>query len=1591
MIRRTHTVFLLLALVLAPQIVSAQATTGTPPFGSFAGGSVDTVDLANLNVNFAIPIMQKPGRGLPFHYVMDYNSSIWVPTAVGSSKTWQPVNTNWGWTAQSEALTGSVPMSHSWASCFVTNPDSGLRTKVQYPITIYSGYEDPNGTFHSAWIMTTPGYDLCDSGPVPPVYSGSSAANDGSGYLLNVNEQASPSVVVQNRSGWSIPSPGSSTGAVIDTNGNELTTSVNGTTTTFTETLGTTVLTVSSPSSSQTTYSYTAPSGSQVQIAFNYTQKTVQTAFGCSGITEYPATPVYLVTSITLPDSTSYTITYEQTNGAASGVVTGRIASIKLPTGGTISYQYSSGGTGINGITCADGSASYLARTTPDGTWTYSQGGGTTTITDPVTPAGNMTVINFQGIFATQQQIYQGTILPANLVRTINTCYNGSPSPCTGTAITLPITQRTVTEVLAGSGSLQCKHIYKYNSYGSMTEQDDYDYGPSAPPSTPLRKTLIGYATLSNNILDRPASVTVQDGGSHTIASTTYNYDETAVVTPTNLPTPQHTSISGSRGNVTSTNYPVIGLSAHFTYFDTGNLQTSKDVNGATTSYTYGALTATCGNTFPTGVTEAVNTLTQAMTWNCNGGVMTQLTDENGQNISASYTDPYFWRPASTTDQASLITNITYSGQNALESALNFNSGNSTSDRLTTLDGLGRPHVQQSKQSPTSTSYDSVETDYDALGRPSRTTLPYTATAGQITSPTGPGVTTTYDAVGRPLTVTDAGGGTTTYSYSNNDVLITLGPAPAGENTKRRQLEYDALGRLTSVCEITSGSQSGSCGQTSAQTGYLTKYTYDTLGNLTGVTQNAQTGGTAQTRGYSYDAMNRLTSETNAESGTISYTYDSATGCTGTYAGDIVKRVDAVGNTFCYTYDALHRKLSVTYPSGSYASVTPSKYFVYDSATVNGVAMANTKSRVAEAYTCFSPCSSKTTDTGFTYTVRGEVSDVFQLTPHSSPSYYRVSQTYWPHRAPSQLSSNITGLPAINYGGTIGSTVGLDGEGRITQVTASGTGQQNPVTGVTYNNSSLPTQVTFGSADTDIFAYDANTMRMTQYQFNINGQSDTGALTWNANSSLQKLVVSDAFNTADNQTCNYSHDDLSRIAQANCGTAASQTFSYDPFGNISKSGSPYSFQPTYSSGTNRFSTIPGASVSYDANGNVLTDGSHTYAWDADGNAVSLDGVGLTFDALDRMVEQNRSGTYSEIVYSPSGAKLALMSGTGGQTLQRAFVPLPGQATAVYSSSGLDHYRHSDWLGSARLTSSPTRTVVSTNAYAPFGETYAQFGTPDLSFTGQNQDTVSGDYDFLAREYSIQGRWPSPDPAGLDAVDPTNPQSWNRYAYVVDDPLYLVDPTGMFYGPCGPLDELCPPSSGGGGGIFGGGGGDEYPSLIFLGGRGGGGSGGNSSSSTNKPGCRAGQSNGTTTIVSGSYTNSTPTVALGTAIGGYLAGPPGAAIGGIIGSYFGVGISASWVPSTNSWYAGPTVAAGIVPGGGSGFNVSAVTVPSNQNPNAIANHLSLSATWQPMPTAGATVTKSPGSGPAVAGYSTGSRVPASGSASFSICVTNCGCS
>ena len=640
------------------------------------------------------------------------------------------------------------------------------------------------------------------------------------------------------------------------------------------------------------------------------------------------------------------------------------------------------------------------------------------------------------------------------------------------------------------------------------------------------------------------------------------------------------------------------------------------------------------------------------------------------------------------------------------EGSLNFNGTVSTADVLISLDSLGRTQFQQRQQAqgpPGSGTYDSVQYVYDGRGLQYQVSMPYAGSARQSKPANWPLTTWSYDALGRTTQIVDGASGTASWTFTDNDVFQSV-----ASPTKQRQYEYDGAGRLTSVCEITTGTATapaGTCAQIHPQTGYWTKYTYDALNNLIGVAQNAQASSNNQSRTYTYDMLSRLISETNPETNNLAYTYvyDTDSTC-GTSKGDLVKRVDAVGNVTCYAYDKMHRLTAATYPSGGYHASTPTKCYVYDAATVNSVAMASAKGHLAEAYTgtgTSCPIASKTTDIGMSYSVRGEVAGVYESTPHSS-GYYYVGATYWPHGLLNQLSSNLSGLPTISYGGSGGAS-GLDGEGRILQVTASS--GQSPVTGVTYTNSGTTqpigslTKVTLGSVDSDSFQYDVNSGRPRSTSLTSARHNPSREPRWNTNGTLGSLNITDQLNSANSQTCTYVHDDLARLGSANCGSSIwSQTFSYDAFGNITKNvptgSTGGSFQSVYSASTNWLSSVSNVNPTYDNNGNLTYDTFHNLTWDAEGKMLNVDStaVQLTYDAFGRAVEQNRGGSYTEIVYAPSGTKLALMNGT---TLVKAFVSLPGGPTAVYAAgtTGPVFYRHSDWLGSSRLASTQSRSEV----------------------------------------------------------------------------------------------------------------------------------------------------------------------------------------------------------------------------------------------------------------------------------------------------------
>ena len=106
------------------------------------------------------------------------------------------------------------------------------------------------------------------------------------------------------------------------------------------------------------------------------------------------------------------------------------------------------------------------------------------------------------------------------------------------------------------------------------------------------------------------------------------------------------------------------------------------------------------------------------------------------------------------------------------------------------------------------------------------------------------------------------------------------------------------------------------------------------------------------------------------------------------------------------------------------------------------------------------------------------------------------------------------------------------------------------------------------------------------------------------------------------------------------------------------------------------------------------------------------------------------------------------------------------------------YRHTDHLGSVAVQMDSLGYVVSRLTFKPFGQAVddlAAVNGLEFGFTGQRFDAATRIYDYRARWYDPRlGRFLSPDPV-VPAHD--LPQSLNRYSYVLNNPLALVDPSG----------------------------------------------------------------------------------------------------------------------------------------------------------------------------------------------------------------------
>jgi RHS repeat-associated protein len=1465
--------YLLIVLALTPGLAAAQTppATGTPPFGSF-GGSPDVINLANLNAHWTIPVLHKPGRGTNFTYDLTYDSSVWYPVTSNGTTTWQSVQ-NWGWSAQTQGSTGFLEYSLTQTcngSCTLTWSNyvyfDAFGTSHQFTGTITGqagggqggGWTSGGGNFTS----------LAADGSGYTLYASVTA---GSGSFTTVNTLTTSSGVVTYPPSSYSQYPPTYPIQVTDRNGNQITTDGSGH---FYDTLSssTPVLTVAGTAPSNTTFTYTAPSGAPAIYTMKYTNYTVATNFAVFGINEYKSSAaVPLVSSIELPDGTQYSFLYEATpstppSGACTAYsgtscVTGRIKSVTLPTGGQITYAYS-GGAGSNGSGIfSDGSAATLARTTPDGTWSYAQTKGTgaasaTLITAPklsYDPAANQSILQFQGIYQTQLDAYQGsapaftsvpiaesTLQTANLLQEAQTCY-ASTSPCTGTAVTLPISYRSVITALPAPGAttLESKQVTDYNIVGTPTEVDAYGFG-SGVVGALINKTLITYASLGN-ITAFQQTVTVQNASGTLLAQTNYNYDET---TPTSAPTgtPQLTTAPSSRGNLTSVqnctflSYCGSYLKSTMTYDTAGQLQTSTDPSQNTTSFSYtdnyfvdsGSSPSNPPSTYtPSAPTDAFVTavtlpVSGTMTYGyyIYSGQQAVVTDQNGNSSYSHFQDSLsrktssfgppvpvpnsqtLYRPwtlavyASTDTQADRYLGIGDTTASA--------SCSSCRHDEVLLDGLGRTTTQELVSDPEGAT--TTATNYDPVGRLKNMSHPYRST----TDSTYGVETPTYDRLGRAIklthqdntysqtffgaSVTGAGVNTTqlcsstTYGLGYPTLFID-------EASKRREVWTDGLGRTIEADEPDS---SGNL--TSA-----TCYTYDPLGNLT------QTAHGAQTRSYAFDAISRVTSVTIPElansAGTncsVTYTYDNNS--------NVQTKVSPAPNqtsctstvTITFSHDALNRLTKKTYSDGS-----PTVQYGYDGVALTGCSTtpptltdANPKGQktsMCDASGATSWAHDATgkilTETRTILGVTKTLSYVYNLDGSIATVTYPSSNvvTYTASNAQrltvaKDVANNVQFATAASYaapGGLQGMITGQisGGFGGITE-------------SHTYNNSVEYTSTQATSS--------AGTAMNLTVNYNLPG-GDNGTVTSITN------------NVDNGRTASFLYDPLNRIASATSQATSGadcwgENFTLDAVANLNTVNvaqcTGYMLSVTVDVNNHINSS---SSFAYDAVGNLTLDGTggsstYSYTFDDENHLTLASGMSggpycYVYDGNGLRVAKKSgattcsSGTVTKLYWrSITGDAIAETDSSGGTTnsAYNEYVFFAGRRIAQRTGPGAIFYYFADYLGTTRTIttgSGPSQTpgqLCYDADYTPYGQEISYTGRlqttacpSNYKFTGYEYDPETGNYYAFARYYSYRlRRFLSTDLLGGSVG---NLQSHNAYAYSTNNPTNLIDPSGLLTG------------------------------------------------------------------------------------------------------------------------------------------------------------------------------------------------------------------
>jgi RHS repeat-associated protein len=383
-----------------------------------------------------------------------------------------------------------------------------------------------------------------------------------------------------------------------------------------------------------------------------------------------------------------------------------------------------------------------------------------------------------------------------------------------------------------------------------------------------------------------------------------------------------------------------------------------------------------------------------------------------------------------------------------------------------------------------------------------------------------------------------------------------------------------------------------------------------------------------------------------------------------------------------------------------------------------------------------------------------------------------LSYAYNSASQPTSVTSNLVDSNHPSPLATVDPSVGYYPAGELRKIAYG-----NTLTGATAFNKDLqPCRINLNSSAATLSTctdpVPSGNLLDHNYGFNA-GTSDNGNVaSWTA-------TGQQAFNRT------YTYDTLNRLgtmSDSNSGQPCrGLSWTDDAWGNRTDQTNTAGTCPTFHQTVNTQNRLVGPPYLYDAAGNMTYDGAHTYTYDAENRITQVDSgttASYVYSPEGRRVTKISGGSTRDYVYDLSSSVIAEMTSSGWQV---GNVYLGGQMIAEYKNS-TTYFVHQDHLGSTRLVTGLNQAPVQNLDYFPYGELNStNSGITTHEFTGDERDAESGLDHTQFRQYSSSmARWMTPDPAGLGAVDPTNPQSWNRYAYVLNSPLLFVDSQGLIW-------------------------------------------------------------------------------------------------------------------------------------------------------------------------------------------------------------------